>query len=212
MGKKEMLDSVKEYLLLFGEVGNYERDILKAMFVVDRKNFVSEDIIEYAYIDNALPIEKNQTVSQPSTVARMLQLLRLRNGDKVLEVGAGSGWNACLIGYLVGEKGSVLSLDIIDELVEKARERIEKLEIKNVEILKKDFRNLDEKFDRIIFTAGLLWEQEIIIREYADKHLEDDGILICPRGSGRLIIFEKVNGEIKKSQTNEEYVFVRLIL
>ena len=110
MGKREMLKSVKNYLSLFGRIGNYEKDILKAMFMIDRKDFISQNIIEYAYVDEALPIEKSQTISQPSTVARMLQLLQLKSGDKVLEVGTGSGWNACLIGYLIGEKGSVLSL------------------------------------------------------------------------------------------------------
>ncbi len=203
-----MLKSVEKYLSSFGDV---DERILEAMEKIDRKNFMDVNK-EFAYVDNAMSIGYGQTISQPSTVARMLQLLRLRDEDKVLEVGAGSGWNACLIGYLVRERGDVLSLEIVEELVEKAEERIKELWIKNVEILKKDFRSVDEKFDKIIFTAGILRGQENIIRDYADKHLVDGGVLVCPRRSGKLIIFEKVDGEIKESQTNEEYVFVELVL
>ena len=204
-----MLESVRSYLSLFG---NSSEKILKAMEKIDRRDFVSRNLVEFAYVDNALPTEKNQTISQPSTVARMLQLLRLKSGDRVLEVGAGSGWNACLIGFLVRERGSVLSLEVVDELVEKARGRVEKFGIENVEILKKDFRELDEKFDKIIFTAGVLQGQENIIRDYADRYLREGGVLVCPYRSGKMMSFEKVDGEIKESQTDEEYVFVELVL
>ena len=166
MDKKEMLNSVQRYLSSFGDI---DERIIEAIRKVDRKDFMDENK-EFAYVDNAMSIGYGQTISQPSTVARMLQLLQLKSGDRVLEIGAGSGWNACLIGHLIGKKGSILSLEIVDELVEKARGRVEKLGIENVEILKKDFRELDEKFDKIIFTAGILQEQKNVIRNYADKY------------------------------------------
>ncbi len=212
MGKVEMLKSVENYLLSVGKFEDYEKKILEAMTMTDRKEFVSWDFAGLAYFDSALPIGEGQTISQPSTVARMIQLLKVREGNRVLEIGTGSGWNACLIGYLVGEKGSVLSLEVVDSLLEESKRRIEKLGIKNVSILKKDFRSVSEKFDRIIFTAGILKEQEDIIRNYARDCLKDGGVLLCPHREGRLIILEKKKNIIRESQTKEEYVFVNLIL
>lgn len=207
MNKKQMLESVRNYLSSFGDVDDR---ILKAMKKIDRKDFMDTNK-EFAHVDNAMPIGYGQTISQPSTVARMLQLLQLKCRDKVLEIGTGSGWNAFLISYLV-KPGQVKSLEIVGELAEKSKERIRKLGIKNIEIEEKDFRKLNEKFDKIIFTAGILQEQENIIRDYANKHLRDGGILVCPRQSGRLMIFKKMGGVVKESWTDEEYVFVPLVL
>ena len=97
MGKEEMIESVRSYLSSFGKVGENEKNILKAMREIDRSRFINSG----AYLDTALPIGEGQTISQPSTVARMLQLLDLKKGDKVLEIGSGSGWNASLVGVLV---------------------------------------------------------------------------------------------------------------
>ena len=75
------------------------------------------------------------TISQPSLVLRMLDLLELKEGDKVLELGAGSGWSAALMGRIVGQKGHVVSLEIIPELAQNAAENIASLGIANVQIL-----------------------------------------------------------------------------
>ena len=96
--------------------------------------------------------------------------------------------------------------------MEKAKRKIRELKIKNVEILRKDFRRIDERFDKIIFTAGILQGQENIIKDYADKHLRKKGVLICPRRNGRLMIFEMTDEGIRESWTDEEYNFVKLIL
>ncbi len=97
------------------------------------------------------------TISQPSFVLRMLDLLKLEKGQKVFELGAGSGWNAALMGELVGSGGKVLSIEIIPELVAAAQVAIDKLGISNVEIRKGDAGEGDENFapfDRAVFTAG----------------------------------------------------------
>lgn len=204
-----MLLSVRSFLFQFGKP---DEKILKAIEKVDRKDFMLDELKDVAYEDTAIGIGYGQTISQPSTVARMLSLLELEKGDSVLEIGTGSGWNACLIGELVGENGGVFGLEIVDELVEKARQRIEKLGIKNVEIRRQDFRKLKQKFDKIIFTAGILQGQEEIIEDFAQGHLEKGGILVCPFRSGQLMIIKKVGEKIEKSFTDEEYVFVELRL
>jgi protein-L-isoaspartate(D-aspartate) O-methyltransferase len=98
------------------------------------------------------------TISQPSLVLRMLDLLGLKVGDRVLELGAGSGWSAALMGRIVGQKGHVVSLEIIPELAENAAENISSLGIENVQILTGDgAQGCDDSapYDRVVFTAGI---------------------------------------------------------
>lgn len=97
------------------------------------------------------------TISQPSFVLRMLDMLQLEPGHRVFELGAGSGWNAALIGYLVGPKGQVCSLEIIPEVAQMAAVTIEQLGIKNVSVIEADGGEgyaKEAPYDRVIFTAG----------------------------------------------------------
>ena len=94
------------------------------MQVIDRTFFVEN--IEDAYYDTALSIGYYQTISQPSTVARMLMLSELKAGQDLIELGAGSGWNASLMGFMV-YPGKVLSLDIVPQLIEKAQSNLNSL-------------------------------------------------------------------------------------
>ena len=205
---EQMIKSVRMFLSHFGCV---DERILIAMKKIDRKRFVSERFIDNAYINTALGIEHGQTISQPSTVARMLSLLELKKEDNVLEIGAGSGWNAALIAEIVS-KGKVLSLELYGDLADSAKKRILSIGLRNADIQKKDFRLINKQFDKIIFTAGILPDEEGMIVNYAKKHLKENGILVCPLRAGHLIILKKVNENIKASYTEEEYVFVPLIL
>jgi protein-L-isoaspartate(D-aspartate) O-methyltransferase len=97
------------------------------------------------------------TISQPSFVLRMLDMLQFEPGHTVFELGAGSGWNAALMGHLVGSEGRVYSLEIIPEVAQMAAKTIERLEIKNVTIIEADGGEgyaVDAPYDRAIFTAG----------------------------------------------------------
>ncbi|MFZ5955597.1 MAG: protein-L-isoaspartate O-methyltransferase family protein [Nanoarchaeota archaeon] len=208
MDKMQMLDSVKSYLSQFGAI---DVRIIKAMDEVDRINFIEEEYKNEAYEDTAMPIGLGQTISQPSTVGRMLSLLELKKGDKVLEIGTGSGWNAVLIDYIIGKNGMVVTTEIIEELIRKSKNVLKRLNIKDVQILREDFRNLKEKFDKIIFTAGIVSDQEHIIKEFIKQHLNPNGIAICPNREGPLIIFKK-NEKMKKFFTEESYIFVPLVL
>lgn len=186
----------------------FDERIINAMNKIDRKNFIDS---ESAYLDIPLPIGEGQTISQPSTVAVMLSLLKLKSGDKVLEIGTGSGWNAALISEIINP-GKVLSLEISKELADRARERLNELEIENVLVKTDDFRLLNEKFNKIIFTAGILFEQEDIIEDFAEEHLGEGGVLVCPYQTGAIMIITKEDDKLEKEYTDEEYSFVPLIL
>ncbi|MFZ0736725.1 MAG: hypothetical protein WBL70_00620 [Candidatus Acidiferrales bacterium] len=97
------------------------------------------------------------TISQPSFVLRMLDMLRLEPGQTVFELGAGSGWNAALLSRLVGPTGHVYSLEIIPDMARRAAAAIQALGIRNVSIIEADGGEgyaLGGPFDRSIFTAG----------------------------------------------------------
>lgn len=87
-----------------------------ALRFVDRLDFVPDEQRLFAYYDEALPIGHGQTISQPSTVVFCLELLDVQEGNVVLDVGAGSGWQTCLLSHLVGEGGKVYALERIPEL------------------------------------------------------------------------------------------------
>lgn len=100
-------------------------DVLQAMRSVPRHLFVSDNYLDMAYEDHPLPIGYGQTISQPYIVAWMTELLELKPGEKVLEIGTGSGYQAAVLAALGGV--SVYSLEIIPELAGSAAERLSKL-------------------------------------------------------------------------------------
>lgn len=90
--------------------------IIDAFYAIDRGDFVPWDLMSEAYIDTALPIGWKQTISQPFTVAFMLELLQPKAGDRILDIGSGSGWQTALLAHIVGSYGHVTALEIIPEL------------------------------------------------------------------------------------------------
>ena len=92
--------------------------IIDAFRKIKREDFVLEDLREEADINAPLPIGYGQTISQPLTVAFMLELLQPQPGDKILDIGSGSSWQTALLAYCVGESGKVFGVERIPELVE----------------------------------------------------------------------------------------------
>jgi len=193
----------------FSKQDGINNKVLEVMNKIDRKEFVSKKLKNLAYKDFPLPIGLGQTISQPYTIAKMLTLLNINKKNSILEIGTGSGYNAALMSNL-SNKGKVLSLEIHEKLIKNAKKNIEKFEIKNIEIKNQDFRDLKEKFDKIIFTAGINFNQEKIIENFAKKNLKENGILLCPFQSGPLIILQKKKEKITKKYTSELYRFVPL--
>lgn len=228
--KQKMVSQVWENLQQFTETPEdreLAENILDAMEAVDRRWFVGEANQELAYLDAARPIGGGQTISQPSTVGRILIMARVKSGEDVLEIGSGSGWNAALLGYLA-YPGEVLSLEIVPELVEQARDNlgnfkdsdeIKKNARKRVGKVKFSLRNVLEipeslagrQFDKIVITAGIQSDQEGKIEDLSEKLLKSPGRLVCPYAAGPLLIIEKTGqNRLKKRYSREQYAFVPL--
>jgi protein-L-isoaspartate(D-aspartate) O-methyltransferase len=128
--------------------------VLAAMGKVPREAFVPDSLKEFAYEDSALPIEAGQTISQPYIVARMIELLELDPTDKVLEVGAGSGYAAAVLSRIADQ---VYAIERHEELADRARERLEQLGYDNAEIIFADGTlGLPQQspFNAILVSAG----------------------------------------------------------
>jgi protein-L-isoaspartate(D-aspartate) O-methyltransferase len=112
-----------------------DRAIVDAFLAVPREAFVGPEFAHLAYGDHPLPIEAGQTISQPYIVALMIQAAGIARGDRVLEVGAGSGYAAAVIGRI---SSRVIAIERQHDLVEVARERLERLGYANVEVVEGD--------------------------------------------------------------------------
>jgi protein-L-isoaspartate(D-aspartate) O-methyltransferase len=109
--------------------------ILEAFRAVPREAFIAQEYADLAYGDHPLPIEAGQTISQPYIVALMMDAAEIKAGDKVLEVGAGSGYAAAVISRIASR---VIAIERKGELVRVARERMQRLGYDNVEIVEGD--------------------------------------------------------------------------
>lgn len=105
--------------------------IEKAFHIINRSDFVPESTRDKAFIDIPLPIGYGQTISQPSTVKSMLYWLDLKVGEKVLDIGSGSGWTTALLSTIVGREGKVYAVELIPELLKFGKLNCKKVGIKN---------------------------------------------------------------------------------
>jgi protein-L-isoaspartate(D-aspartate) O-methyltransferase len=151
--------------------------VLEAMRRIPRELFIPADIREHAYADSALPIAAGQTISQPYIVALMTQALRLSPGDKVLEIGTGSGYGAAVLGCIARE---VFSLERHAPLAERADELLDQIGIHNVNVIHTDGTNgwpEAAPYDGIVVTAGAPEVPAPLI-----KQLSVGGHLVLPVG------------------------------
>jgi protein-L-isoaspartate(D-aspartate) O-methyltransferase len=182
----------------------FEENIVEAFRQVKRERFVPAFHGDVAYEDIPLPIGQRQTISQPSTIAFMLSLLNIQNGQKILEVGSGSGYVLALFSTM-NSKGKVMGAERIKELVESSKEKLEKYE--NVKIFYTPHTiGLEEHslFDRILVSASA---QEI--PQELVEQLKMGGILVIPVGNS-IIKLEKTQ-EGNKIEEHEGFVFVPLV-
>jgi protein-L-isoaspartate(D-aspartate) O-methyltransferase len=130
--QRKLYYDLEGFLDLLKKRGISDRAVLEAMAVVPREQFVGMDLAEFAYDDTPLPIEEGQTISQPYIVALMTEALHLRPGDKVLEVGTGSGYAAAVLSRVAGK---VYTIERHRSLAHQAQVRLRKLGYQNVEVL-----------------------------------------------------------------------------
>ena len=109
--------------------------IVEAFRAIDRADFVRPEYAGEAYGNYPLPIGEGQTISQPLTVAFMLELLQPEAGDVILDVGAGSGWTTALLAHIVGSEGKVVGVERIPSLCEFGKENVAKYKFTNAEII-----------------------------------------------------------------------------
>jgi protein-L-isoaspartate(D-aspartate) O-methyltransferase len=182
--------------------------VLSVMRELPRHLFVPEQYRSAAYQDSPLPIGQGQTISQPYIVARMTELLEISPGDRVLEIGTGSGYQAAILGKLAGE---VITLERIPEVAEQARKNLENLGIPNVQVVVGD--GTEGYPDRAPYHAVLVTASTPEVPRPLMDQLADGGRLVAPVGSRDL---QELVRLIRKGDrfTRESYggvVFVPLL-
>jgi len=172
--KNELMSFWKENLP-FNEIE------INAFKAVNREDFVHEELKQRAYEDIPLPLLRGKTISQPTTVMLMTHTLELHEGEKVFEIGTGSGYQAAIIAKAVGPKGKVITTEVVPELVSLSRQNLAKANIKNVQVFEDDGSNGMKKeapFDKIIITAACKEFPKPLLEQ-----LKPDGIIVGPVGS-----------------------------
>ncbi len=180
-------------------------EIIEAFRKVRREEFIPPGQKRYAYANYPLPIMEGQTISQPLTIAAMTEALQPKQSQKILEVGAGSGYQAAILAEIVGKDGKIITTEIIPSLAKFASDNLKKQGYDNVVVVEHDGSQGYEKeapYDRIIVTASAPSIPEPLI-----KQLKNNGRMVMPVGDEMLLI-EK-NENVRKTVLGY-YVFVPL--
>ena len=166
-----------ELLMTLRRQGIADQAVLRAVDEVPRERFVEQHDAAMAYADRALPVSCGQTISQPYVVAYMTEHLAVQPHHRVLEIGAGSGYQAAVLSRLARE---VVSIERYRTLADKARERLAALGYDNVEVIAGDGLIAlpgQGAFDRIMVTAAGADIPQSLIDQFADG-----GVLVMPVG------------------------------
>lgn len=183
--------------------------VVDALRAVPRHHFVPAASLAAAYADVPLPIGEGQTISQPAVVASMTQALELRGGERVLEIGTGSGYQAAVLSLLAAR---VWSIELIARLGERARARLAQLGYANVEVRVGDgYAGWPDQapFDRILLTAAPPEVPEALVDQLAEG-----GVLVAPVGpegeTQKLLRLRKTRGSITREDLGR-VVFVPMV-
>ncbi|SRR6056297_763797 len=189
--------------------------IIEAFQQIDRQDFVLEKQKEYAYVNQAMPIGENQTISQPLTVAFMLEKLNPKPGEKILDIGSGSGWQAALLSYIVSKndnkEGKVFSIERIPEL-----KKMAKTNLKKYDFIKKEITQVikgngingyisQAPYDKIIAAAA-----GNKIPQAWKKQLKTGGKIVAPVKSS-IYVLDKTSNEDFEEKQYFGFSFVPLI-
>ena len=186
--------------------------IIDAFKNIHRNDFVLPEFKDDAFINTALPIGFGQTISQPLVVAFMLELLQPLAGQKILEIGYGSGWKTCLLAYIVGQKGKVFAFEIITEIFEFGATNISKYNFLKkgiVECFCEDANNGFPKqapFDRVIAAASA---KEDIPQSWRNQ-LKIGGRIVAPAKDSIWLLTKKSKNEWEEKEY-PGFAFVPLV-
>ncbi len=179
--------------------GVTDQRVLAAMRKVPRHLFVPEALHTDAYEDYPLPIGEGQTISQPYIVARMTELMQLKGGERVLEIGTGSGYQAAVLALLAKE---VFSIEIVEPLAKSAAQKLKDLGYDNVIVKFGDgYLGWTEyaPFDAIIITCAPPYLPDSLVHQ-----LKDDGRIVAPMGEETetqiLTVFQKKGDKLLKTE------------
>ncbi|OGY67961.1 MAG: protein-L-isoaspartate O-methyltransferase [Candidatus Harrisonbacteria bacterium RIFCSPLOWO2_02_FULL_45_10c] len=187
------------------------QSVIGAFQAIDRKDFVPADLPDKAYANEALPIGEKQTISQPLVVAFMLEILGVKAGEKILEVGTGSGWKTALLASLVGKDGEIISIERIELLSERAKANLSKygvVESGVVELVVGDgSRGYPEQapYDKIIAAAAAdkfpeVWKEQLKI----------GGRIVTPVGNS-IFVVDKITKDSFEQKEYFGFSFVPLV-
>jgi protein-L-isoaspartate(D-aspartate) O-methyltransferase len=187
--------------------GILDEKVLSAIGKVPRHVFFDDALLTHAYEDKAFPIGEGQTISQPYTVAFQTEKLHIKPGDKVLEVGTGSGYQAAV---LVEMGAKVYTIEFQRKLYEKTKELLPTLGYKPFFLFGDGSKGLPTKapFDKIIVTAGAP-----IVPTALTEQLAEGGIMIIPVGDQtkqKMVRISKKNGKLIKEEF-DHFAFVPLL-
>jgi protein-L-isoaspartate(D-aspartate) O-methyltransferase len=186
--------------------GIKDERVLDAMSILPRHFFLEKAFEEHAYADKAFPIGNDQTISQPYTVAYMTSLLEVKKGDKILEIGTGSGYQAAILSILGAR---VYTVERQEELYKKTKTLLKAL---NFNTLRCFFGDGSEglqdfaPYDKIIVTAGAP-----VIPDALKEQLAIDGILVIPLGENdgqRMHYIKRINDVEYESKALDKFRFV----
>jgi len=193
MQKKDLINSLKAQ--------KFPEKIINAFEKIPREGFVPEEHKKFSYEDIPLPIGYQQTISQPYTIAFMLTLLEVKDKQKILEVGSGSGYVLALLSQLC-KNGKIFGIERIKELADSSKEKLKNY--KNVKLIHGDGSKgllKEAPFDRILVSAASNEIPQKLVMQ-----LKPRGILVAPVRNS-IIVFKKINAEGKiKEYTGFSFV------
>ena len=209
--KKNIIEKQKKNLLLqwLNSRLIYDESVLQAFKSVQREIFVDFSHRNYSYLDQPLPIGSGQTISQPTTVLLMLQLLNVSPENHVLEIGTGSGYNAAILAKMAK---SVVTVERHGELVKQAKNNLNNASLENVKVIEGDgklgYKNL-APYDRIIVTATAKK-----VPHNLKNQLSLGGLLVAPVGPTygcEMLKIKKISSNNFQTSSHGLFSFVPLV-
>ncbi len=184
-------------------------NIIESFLKIKREDFVLDK--DTAYTNEAMPIGYGQTISQPLVVAFMLEQLKPKEGETILDIGSGSGWTTAILASIVGEKGKVIALEIIPELMRFGKENVSKYNFIKKGIVKficadgsKGYKK-EAPYDKILVSASA--DQ---VKEEWKNQLKIGGIIVASVGESILVLKKKSKEDFDEKE-HYGFSFVPLV-